>query len=191
MSETITTTDRTQYLTSTVNDLIESAKKDISVAPILADALQDAGYENANIDALRSTIGRYTLAEWLYDNLGLDISTVKADRLTIAASEVQLSAANGRRRVRILGLDRVQGLVRHIRNEQLVWDTTAGETVANKYGYPAHRTMCIIVVRTDGVIRIRITEGTANKGSSVSNQTIGLRANQDSSLFRQWADKVA
>ena len=188
MSETITSAPTNQYLTSTVMALIETCRKDVSVAPILADALQEAGYESGTIHALRSPIDSYDFAAWILDNLGVSIGTVKADRLAVAACEVHLSRANGRRRTRLLSLSDIAYAVKCARQKR-TYHTVAGGTVANAYSYPAARTMCVVAIRTDGSIRIGITEGTASKGSSVTNQVCGLTVRATDEQFRAWADQ--
>jgi hypothetical protein len=188
MNQIITSTDRAQYLTTTVQDLIKTVRRDRSATPILADALQDAGFENPTLTVLRSPIGSYELAEWLFDNLGVEIGTIRQDRLALAACEVNLSRANGRRRTRLLSLSHVAYAIKRARQLGTYY-AIGGDTVANKYGYPSSRTMCLVAIRTDGSVRIGIVEGTANKGSSITNQVAGLRSNQSDELFRQWADQ--
>jgi hypothetical protein len=107
---------------------------------------------------------------------------------TVAEVRRMLDAANGRRRTRTLDLDDVVRCARAALRDADGWYATGGGVVANAYKYPAEQTACVVVVRSDGLVRLAIGTTGAKKGNSLTNWATGLSIKGKPEAFRKWAD---
>lgn len=106
---------------------------------------------------------------------------------SLDAIRTSLDAANGRRRTRTVSLSQALHACRRARiNKGAAW--VGGGTVANKYGYPSQQTGFLAALAGNGKLRIVAGVCSANKGSSVTNQLIGLTKAATVEQFRDWAD---
>jgi len=116
--------------------------------------------------------------------------TVKTN--TIDEAIALITEIAGRKRERILNSN---DLLQVLQEAQVgIWGVRAGDTVANKYGYPAYRMRLAAVKKTDGHYAIWCDWGSASKGSSpipgdlprqynLSNNDFGL-------VLRRYADNL-
>jgi hypothetical protein len=136
----------------------------------------------AAIDALMESTGKSR------GSVVRTVNRIIRDELAVRAAEPQLAAANGRRRVRTLTTDDIRRAVRIARRDGMC--AVGGDTVAKAYKYLASRTIALIVVRSDGSLRIAIAEGRANAGASITNPICRLTAVAKLPQFVGWADQT-
>jgi len=96
-----------------------------------------------------------------------------------------LAKANGRRSARTIHFDDVIACIRRAATEGVA--VASGGRVANAYKYPAIRTICVAVRRTDGTVRVVVGTADAKKGAGNFGM-LGLRSNSKPEQFTAWAD---
>lgn len=102
------------------------------------------------------------------------------------AASAALKTANGRRRERTLHLSDVTNCVVRAWRRRGNPATAEGGTVANAYGYPAWRTLCL-AVRSGRRVRVACAVGRANKGASDVTPFGISSARADRAEYQQWA----
>lgn len=114
----------------------------------------------------------------------------KLAQIEIAAENARdkLARANGRRRTRLICDSRLLYCVVECLRSASGNYWLAGDTVANKYGYPSRRTAVVVARRSDGTCRIECGEVTASKGSSPTNQIAGLTVRATAADWLAWAN---
>lgn len=150
-------------LTADIRALLDSDLFEESNRLILADALEESGEDKA--------------ASWL--------------RHEAKATFEQLETANGRRRTRTVSPEEIVESVRKILTPgcAFVETTCNGGHVANSYGYKAEQTTVLLVLRSDGTVRVGVAVANASKGASLYSP-FGLRANSKPEQFAAWANNA-